>query len=422
MTETLAISLQNVSKRYKRYRHPVDRLKEILLPGKSRAEEFWALRDIDLAIPRGNRIGIIGRNGAGKSTLLQIIAGTLTPTEGSISIHGRVSALLELGNGFDPEFTGRENVFFSGRLMGLAREEIQTRFDDIAAFADIGDFLEQPVKTYSSGMYVRLAFALAVNVDPDILIIDEALAVGDAAFQFKSFSRLERLMQGGVTVILVSHDMGSIKSLCDQVLYLQDGRLRAFGNTDEVTDLYALDVQSQQRLDAAQGKRIKVKPSLPGGERLAFGTDQGHIVAVKFLQDSLHQGLFAVGEPVAVEVTVEYRADLDCPSVCLSIENRRSQMITGKYLKLSPAPSGEVIVRRRVIFSFAAKLVEDTYFLTARLESRQSQRLFSPVDKQTAALSFQVVSARERGFLGLVDLNMEVDEVGPEEQTVTATD
>ena len=183
MSEGIAISLKNVSKVFRRYRRPVERLKEILIPGKSRAEEFWALRNINLEIPKGETLGIIGRNGSGKSTLLQIIAGTLTPTTGELELNGRVSALLELGSGFNPEFTGRQNVFFNGRVLGLSQEEVAEKFDQIAAFADIGDFIDQPIKTYSSGMVVRLAFAVVAHTEPSILIVDEALAVGDAKFE-----------------------------------------------------------------------------------------------------------------------------------------------------------------------------------------------------------------------------------------------
>ena len=164
MTKDIAISLENVSKVFRRYHHPTDRLKEILLPRKSKANDFWALKNIDLEIPRGETVGIIGRNGSGKSTLLQIVAGTLQPTTGKVNVNGRVSALLELGSGFNPEFTGRQNVFFNGRILGLSQEEVESRFDEIATFADIGDFIDQPVKTYSSGMFVRLAFAVAVNI------------------------------------------------------------------------------------------------------------------------------------------------------------------------------------------------------------------------------------------------------------------
>jgi lipopolysaccharide transport system ATP-binding protein len=220
-----AIVLENLSKVYKRYHHPTERLKELLLPGKVKAETFWALRDINLEIHAGETVGIIGRNGSGKSTLLQIIAGTLQPSQGQVTVNGRVSALLELGSGFNPEFTGKQNVFFNGRILGLTQEEIASRFDDIAAFADIGDFIHQPVKTYSSGMYVRLAFAVAINADPDILIVDEALSVGDEAFQRKCFARIYDLQEKGATVLFVSHSAGSIVELCDRAALIDNGEI-----------------------------------------------------------------------------------------------------------------------------------------------------------------------------------------------------
>lgn len=225
----IAISLKNVSKCFKRYTRPADRLKEILVPGKSRVDEFWALKDINLEVPKGETLGVVGRNGSGKSTLLQILAGTLTPTTGEVKVKGRVSALLELGSGFNPEFTGEQNVFFNGRLLGLTQREIEEKFDDIAAFADIGDFIEQPVKTYSSGMFVRLAFAVAVNVDPEILIVDEALAVGDIVFQHRCMRRMRDLMDRGVTTFFVSHDSGAIKTLCNSAIMLHDGVIHTAG-------------------------------------------------------------------------------------------------------------------------------------------------------------------------------------------------
>ncbi|MEI2582268.1 ABC transporter ATP-binding protein [Scytonema sp. PRP1] len=238
MGEEIAISLKNVSKCFKRYAHPVERLKELLLPGHSRADEFWALRDINLEIPKGKTVGIVGRNGSGKSTLLQIIAGTLTPTTGEVQVKGRVSALLELGSGFNVEFTGRQNVFFNGRLLGLSQKEIEDKFDEIAGFADIGDFIDQPVKTYSSGMFVRLAFAVAVNVDPEILIVDEALAVGDIVFQHRCMRRMRNLMDSGVTTLFVSHDSGSIKTLCNSAVMINQGKIYASGSPNDVIIKY----------------------------------------------------------------------------------------------------------------------------------------------------------------------------------------
>ncbi len=238
MSEEIAISLQNISKCFKRYDHPVDRLKELLLPQKTYAQEFWALHDINLEIPKGQTVGIIGRNGSGKSTLLQIIAGTLTPTTGNKNVTGRVSALLELGSGFNPEFTGRQNVFFNGRLLGLTQQEIENRFDEIAGFADIGEFLEQPVKTYSSGMFVRLAFAVAVNVDPEILIVDEALSVGDGVFVHRCMAKIKYFQDNGGTILFVSHDIGSINRLCTNCFWINKGKLIEQGNPAEVSKSY----------------------------------------------------------------------------------------------------------------------------------------------------------------------------------------
>ncbi|MBC1240617.1 ABC transporter ATP-binding protein [Nostoc sp. 2RC] len=251
MGEEIAISLKNVSKCFKRYSRPVDRLKEVLLPGKSRTDEFWALRDINIEIPKGQTVGVIGRNGSGKSTLLQIIVGTLTPSTGDVRVDGRVSALLELGSGFNPEFTGRQNVFFNGRLLGLSQKQIEDRFDDIAAFADIGDFIEQPVKTYSSGMYVRLAFAVAVNVDPEILIVDEALAVGDIVFQHRCMRQMRAMMDSGVTTLFVSHDAGAIKTLCNSAIMIHDGKVHTTGLPNAVVIEY-LKLVTELELGLAQ--------------------------------------------------------------------------------------------------------------------------------------------------------------------------
>lgn len=237
MTE-IVISLQNVSKCFKRYARPVDRLKELLLPGKSQCQEFWALRNFNLEVPQGQTLGIVGRNGSGKSTLLQIIVGTLTPTSGQVNVNGRVAALLELGSGFNPEFTGRQNVFFNGQLMGLSPKEIAERFDDIAAFADIGDFIDHPVKTYSSGMFVRLAFAVATSVEPDILIVDEALSVGDEAFQRKCYARIQSIRARGGTILFVSHSASAVIDICDAAILMDRGEKLLFHHPKFVLDKY----------------------------------------------------------------------------------------------------------------------------------------------------------------------------------------
>ncbi|MBD2445879.1 ABC transporter ATP-binding protein [Nostoc sp. FACHB-152] len=255
MGEEIAISLKNISKCYKRYARPVDRLKEILLPGKSRADTFWALRDLNLEIPKGQTIGIIGQNGSGKSTLLQIIAGTLTPTVGEVQVNGRVGALLELGSGFNPEFTGRQNVFFYGRLLGLSQREIEERFHKIAEFAEIGDFIDQPVKTYSSGMFVRLAFSVVTQVDADILIVDEALSVGDMYFQSKCIERM-KMLKGEKTILYVSHSISSVRNFCDRSIWIRNGKMEKDGICSVVCEAYQDSVtESQEKLYAINNQQ-----------------------------------------------------------------------------------------------------------------------------------------------------------------------
>ena len=236
--EEVVISLKNISKSFKRYNRPIDRLKELLFPQKIKIDEFWALRDINFEVAKGETLGIIGQNGSGKSTLLQIIAQTMEPTTGQIVVNGRISALLELGCGFNPEFTGRQNVFFNGQILGLSRAEIEAKFDNIVAFAEIGNFLDQPVKTYSSGMVVRLAFAVAAHTDPKILIVDEALAVGDAKFQARCMKRIRQLKEQGVTILFVSHDSSSVKMLCDRAALIHHGQILETGNPKDVVNHY----------------------------------------------------------------------------------------------------------------------------------------------------------------------------------------
>jgi lipopolysaccharide transport system ATP-binding protein len=252
----IAISVRNVSKMYPLYAQPSDRLKQSLwyaLPGFLRGQprqfyqEFWALRDISFEVKRGEALGIIGQNGSGKSTLLQIIAGTLTPTHGEVRVNGRVAALLELGSGFNPEFTGRDNVFMNGAILGIPQEEMKERFETITRFAQIGDFIDQPVKTYSSGMYIRLAFAVAVCVDPDILIVDEALSVGDAIYQSRSYRRMEEMRKAGKTIILVTHDFYTVQSFCDRAILLDLGQILKIGEAKPVVNRYIELIATRER-------------------------------------------------------------------------------------------------------------------------------------------------------------------------------
>lgn len=272
-----AIEVRQLSKCYHIYEHPRDRLKQFVVPRAQRLlrrqsrnyyREFWALKDVSFDVHKGETVGIVGRNGAGKSTLLQLICGTLNPSSGELSTRGTLAALLELGAGFNPAFTGRENVYLNGAILGLTVGEIDAKFEEIAAFAEIGDFLDQPVRVYSSGMYVRLAFAVQVCLDPDILVVDEALAVGDAYFVHRCFHRIREMKARGKTILFVSHDTASIKNLCDRAIWLDGGKLRMDGSPDEVTTQYLaslFNVKIESRKDGedvAPGARSNSAPRL----------------------------------------------------------------------------------------------------------------------------------------------------------------
>lgn len=239
--EEIVISVRNLSKRFGLYSSPAERLTEIFCPFVTKnCAEIWALKDVSFDVIRGQTLGIIGRNGSGKSTLLQVLCGILKPTLGEVTVNGRVSALLELGAGFHPEFSGRDNVYMNGAIMGLSRREVDKRFEEITDFAEIGQYIDQPVRTYSSGMFVRLAFACAVNIAPDILIVDEALAVGDAYFRQKCTKKIAEFRKEGGSMLLVSHDMTVIKTSCDSAILLQKGAILERGDPGKIADAYSV--------------------------------------------------------------------------------------------------------------------------------------------------------------------------------------
>ncbi len=270
----IVVRAEQVSKVYPIYERPADRLLQMLWRGRRRYHrDFHALDDVSFEVARGRTLGIIGRNGAGKSTLLQIICGTLTPSAGQLTVNGRIAALLELGAGFNPEFSGRDNVRINAAILGLTPTQIDERFDDMLAFADIGDFIDQPVKTYSSGMYVRLAFSVAIHVSPDILVVDEALAVGDAFFQARCMARMKRMLDDGITMLFTSHDIAAVKALCSDVLWLERGRVRACGPTDSVATQYTQDWVLQANRLAADAAAAAA--GARAGAALAAGTIAG---------------------------------------------------------------------------------------------------------------------------------------------------
>ena len=256
------VLVQNVSKLYRFYRRPSDRLRELLPGSRPRHTDFWALRDIGFNVEKGETLGLVGPNGCGKSTLLQIVSGILQPTHGRVVTRGRIAALLELGAGFNPEFSGRENVYLNGEIMGLSRAEIDKAMPSIEAFAEIGEFIERPVKEYSSGMYVRLAFSTAIHVDPEILIVDEALAVGDAVFANRCVRKFQELRERKITVLFVSHDLGLVKQLSDRAILLLHGRIEAEGAPKDVINRYIGLVLAKQEPRQQDGRaRARQLPS-----------------------------------------------------------------------------------------------------------------------------------------------------------------
>jgi lipopolysaccharide transport system ATP-binding protein len=369
-SEQFAIRVANLSKRYEIYGNPRDRLKQFVLPRltlltgelpKQYFREFWALKDVSFEIKKGETVGIIGRNGSGKSTLLQMICGTLNPTAGTIETRGRIAALLELGSGFNPEFTGRENVFLNASVLGLPNEAIVARFSDIVAFADIGDFIEQPVKTYSSGMMVRLAFAVIAHVDADILVIDEALAVGDAFFTQKCMRFLRNFMKTG-TVLFVSHDTGSIKSLCNYAIWLEKGQVLREGPSKEICELYleafyeaqqgkssttrlrafkkadTLESIRDQRLEFINSTNLRNDLKVFEFDPFAasFGKGGAQIQDVCLLDENDNPLAWIVGgEKVTLRVTVHIDQDLESPIVGFYVKDRLGQTLFGDNTFLS---------------------------------------------------------------------------------------
>ncbi|MDD2759953.1 MAG: ABC transporter ATP-binding protein [Methylomonas sp.] len=273
MSSEAAICVRDLTKCYHLYEKPADRLKQFLSRGKRQYfREFWALSGVSFDVMPGEVLGIVGRNGAGKSTLLQLLCGTLSPTSGDVQVRGRIAALLELGAGFNPEFSGRENVFMSASILGLSRTEVEARYDEIVDFSGIRDFIDQPVKTYSSGMYVRLAFAVATTVDPDILVIDEALSVGDGAFARKSFDRIMRLKDEGKTILFCSHSLYQVEALCDRVLWLNKGEIRALGDPGRVNAAYTAFLDAEEKTQATPAP-IESQPAAPASQSRITGVE-----------------------------------------------------------------------------------------------------------------------------------------------------
>jgi lipopolysaccharide transport system ATP-binding protein len=452
MSSDVAIRVNGLSKRYEIYERPADRLKQALIPNLFRLthpvlrrlnntrqeppqyfREFWALRDVSFEIRQGEAIGIIGRNGSGKSTLLQMICGVLTPTYGEVESSGRIGALLELGTGFNPEFTGRENVYFTASVLGFSKEEVDERFDRIAAFAEIGSFMDQPVKTYSSGMVVRLAFAVQVQIEPDILIVDEALAVGDALFQKRCFQQMEWLLGRGTTLLFVSHDQELVRTMTDRAVLLVGGQMKASGTSSEVVLEYrrllheaenraVVDLSTQ--LAARANPKKKERRSPPS--RLSYGDRDAEIVGARVVDSSGQDAtLFHPGD--LIRITVRFRAhkELHNLNIALRLRNREGvKMYSWGTLNQDIAiwsgrSSGDVFWDRRfaageehdVTFEMICHLGGNFYEVQASVSQEEdrhygAQRMLHWQDE--AAFFFVQVQQREYFFGGVFDAQMKV--------------
>ncbi len=345
-----AITVKDVTKIYKMYDKPIDRLKESLHPRhREYHRKFYALNNISFEVKKGETVGIIGTNGSGKSTILKIITGVLSPTQGTVDVEGSISALLELGAGFNSDYTGIENIYMNGTMMGFSRKEMEAKLQDILDFADIGDFVYQPVKTYSSGMFVRLAFALAINVEPDILIVDEALSVGDVFFQSKCYRRMEEIRQKGTTILMVTHDMGSIIKYCDKVVLLNKGNFMAEGSPGHMVDLYKKILANQidslkeelENTDSEGNEKEKGRMQEPreglmkeklsiNQNRTEYGDGRAEIYDLGLFDERGNlTNLLLKGEHFTIKERIRFYASIESPIFTYTIKDKKGTDLTG---------------------------------------------------------------------------------------------
>lgn len=399
------ITVTNLGKAYKKYPTRWARLAEWVLPGnKPRHELTWILQDINFTVSPGEAVGIIGMNGAGKSTLLKMITGTTMPTTGSVEITGRVAALLELGMGFHPDFSGRQNVFMAGQLLGLSIEEIERLMPEIEAFAEIGEYIDQPVRMYSSGMQMRLAFSVATAQRPDVLIVDEALSVGDAYFQHKSFDRIRKYRDQGTTLLLVSHDKGSIQAICDRAVLLSSGKLAMEGDPESVMDFY------NAMLADRENHKVEQRVQEDGKLQTVSGSGDVSLVSAELLNKDGHPiEVASVGSPVTLRISAKCTKNIDDLVVGYMIKDRLGQAVFGtntfhhKQVMHNLKESQEV----KVDFDFNLNIGEGSYSVSVALHGDDTHvgRNYEWCDR---ALVFNVINTSEKAFVGVAWLPQKV--------------
>ncbi|MBQ3104968.1 MAG: ABC transporter ATP-binding protein [Lachnospiraceae bacterium] len=394
----IAISAENITKIYKLYDKPSDRMKEALIPGrKRRHKEHYALRGINMNIYQGETVGIIGTNGSGKSTILKIITGVLNPTGGSITVDGRISALLELGAGFNMEYNGIENIYLNGTMMGFSEKEIDARMQDILEFADIGDYVYQPCKTYSSGMFVRLAFAVAINIDPEILIVDEALSVGDVFFQAKCYHKFDEFKKRGKTILFVSHDLGSIAKYCDRVILLNKGVKLGEGGPKEMIDTYKQVLVGQYELPSEE-EGVNEKA-------LEYGTKEAEIVGF-YMTDEKGVRTTAIlkGGSFTLHMRVRFHNSLPAPIFAFTIKDKQGTELTGTNSMVEKAFLGSVRAgeEKQITFTQRVDLQGGEYLVSLGVTGYEGD-VFQVYHRLYDVLNLTVVS--DKNTVGVYDMN-----------------
>jgi ABC-2 type transport system ATP-binding protein len=433
-----AVSIKGVSKKYQILRSQRAQLRKVLSFGKAKAgREFWALKDINLEVKPGTALGIIGRNGAGKTTLLQTISGVLQPTSGTVRVNGRLVALFTLGVGFEDQFTGRENVMLNGLILGLDRKEMLERFDEIADFADVGDFMDQPLKTYSNGMRARLGFAVAVSVEPDILLVDETLATGDEVFRAKGIQKMRELRDSGTTILFVSHSTDQVRNFCTEAALLHEGSLVAHGDAIEVIDHYhALLSKAVDRLDARFGLQgapayettrdgkdevgppeFEANPTFEGvNPSLRHDTGEARVQKVELLDDhGKRVDVVTPGEELTVRVHAQYVEDLDDSVIVIALRNLVGLDVFSTSTTLEKAPLGKRRAGERLIvdFTFPVPLKHGRYAVVAAVSHPESKELY--LNWVGTSARFKIPYQPDRGaFPSLVHLPTQVEIFEPD--------
>ncbi|RHV48999.1 ABC transporter ATP-binding protein [Lachnospiraceae bacterium OM04-12BH] len=418
----VAIQVKGLEKAYKLYDKPSDRLKEALGFGrKKRYKEHYALKGVDMTIYQGETVGIIGTNGSGKSTILKIITGVLNPTGGSVHVNGRISALLELGAGFNMEYNGIENIYLNGTMIGFSKKEIDAKMDDILNFADIGDYVHQPVKTYSSGMFVRLAFAVAINIEPEILIVDEALSVGDVFFQAKCYHKFEEFKEMGKTIVFVSHDLSSISKYCDRVVLLNQGVKLGEGSPKEMIDAYkqvlvgqyvpAADdhsLLSDKEITAAAAAAAGTVKGEVNPELLEYGTKDAMITGYKITDDMGREtSALLKGKECTITMQVHFEHDIEAPIFAFTIKNIKGVEITGTNTMvekafLSPVRAGS---NMEITFTQKIDLQGGEYLLSFGVTGFEKEE-FQVYHRLYDVINMTVIS--DKDTVGYYDMNSRV--------------